>query len=318
MGASSSSGPRPTQQRHPAGARWVVAWAQRRGRVNAHVFSDACSWRSLCVMILFRVVSLVVVVMCTFGCARVKGGVAGDSSADTTVDAAALDVGSVDVTSEVSSDTATYPDLPDGLVAWFRHDDDPLDGIEPGPGTDETASCFGEADCPFVVPGIIGDAYDFDGSRHFRIVDDGDLSLQAAFSVALWFNAHVLSGTLVHKPRGNIGGIYSLKVAETEITFLTNTGGNLRGLTANNLPLEVGRWYHVAVTWDGASKQVFLNGNLAISQAGQLDAMSNDPVLVGTAGNDDGLSDGFDGRMDDLRIYDRALSSAEVRLLATP
>ena len=39
-------------------------------------------------------------------------------------------------------------------------------------------------------------------------------------------------------------------------------------------------------------------------------------LIVGKGGRNEGASDGWDGLIDDVRIYDRALSDAEIGLLA--
>jgi hypothetical protein len=84
--------------------------------------------------------------------------------------------------------------------------------------------------------------------------------------------------------------------------------------------VPVGRWTHVASTYDGSSLRVYVNGRVAGTKAvtGRTCA-SGEPLAVGAKNNPTkGLLEAFwDGRLDDVRIYGRALSLDEVRQLAT-
>ena len=72
-------------------------------------------------------------------------------------------------------------------------------------------------------------------------------------------------------------------------------------------------WIHLAATWDGARVRLFVDGALAheLETLGKLSY----PMHPLSLGGEDGY---FPGEMDDLRIYGRALSPAEVRALAAP
>jgi RNA polymerase sigma-70 factor (ECF subfamily) len=88
------------------------------------------------------------------------------------------------------------------------------------------------------------------------------------------------------------------------------------------LPANLGEWFHVAVTrsHDG-TLILYVDGaeiGRAHSLAGRLEGGDN-PLIIGAAQNDtdhDHAEAHFDGAMDDLVIYDRALSPADVAALA--
>ena len=83
--------------------------------------------------------------------------------------------------------------------------------------------------------------------------------------------------------------------------------------------LPVGRWKHVATTYDGAWLRIYIDGAAAGSMrvTGRT-CVSGEPLAVGAKNNPTkGLLEAFfDGRLDDVRIYDRALSKDEVGQLA--
>jgi hypothetical protein len=83
--------------------------------------------------------------------------------------------------------------------------------------------------------------------------------------------------------------------------------------------IPVSRWRHLAATYDGTWLRVFIDGNAAGAKrvAGRT-CVSGEPLAVGAKNNPTkGLLEAFwDGRLDDVRIYGRALTPTEVRQLA--
>jgi len=84
--------------------------------------------------------------------------------------------------------------------------------------------------------------------------------------------------------------------------------------------LKVNVWRHVATTYDGVRLRVYIDGKAAGSKAitGRT-CVSGQPLAVGAKNAPaKGLNEAFwDGRLDDVRIYNRALSVAEIGQLAT-
>lgn len=81
-------------------------------------------------------------------------------------------------------------------------------------------------------------------------------------------------------------------------------------------PLSPGTWYHVAATYDGASMKVFLNGALdgELPYSGGI-GVNDIPWMIGVHPCGEGVCEGFsfEGAIDDVRIYGRALSEAEIQ-----
>ena len=75
-------------------------------------------------------------------------------------------------------------------------------------------------------------------------------------------------------------------------------------------------WFHVAITWDGTTKQLWVGGeSVATASVSGLQFDSN-PVTFG-ADIDNGVQDvPMTGILDDVRIYSRALSAEELAALA--
>jgi len=86
--------------------------------------------------------------------------------------------------------------------------------------------------------------------------------------------------------------------------------GNSGSFYFDTDPISPNAWHMLTRTYDGSTLSAYINGQLVGSQTGP----SNSPtgITIGSAG--DGLH-GFIGSLDDLYIYDRALSPTEVSTL---
>jgi hypothetical protein len=82
--------------------------------------------------------------------------------------------------------------------------------------------------------------------------------------------------------------------------------------TSGDLPLHT--WYHVAATYDGTAMRLYLNGVEVgmVDKSGALDVNSAVPVNIGR--NPDG-SNHMHGSLDDVRIYNRALTASEIGMV---
>ena len=91
-------------------------------------------------------------------------------------------------------------------------------------------------------------------------------------------------------------------------------GGDLQGATMVN----AGEWSHMALTVAETRVAIYLNGQ--VEDARDLSAPMTNLVVGGASlgawNNGGDLQRGMAGQMDDVRIYDRALSEAEVLFLA--
>ena len=74
------------------------------------------------------------------------------------------------------------------------------------------------------------------------------------------------------------------------------------------------KWYHVALVWDGKRRKLYVNGEQIIKDtedlAGPLESFEGE-YYIGTGSYGIGYST-FDGAMDDLKIYNQALSEQEI------
>ena len=81
-----------------------------------------------------------------------------------------------------------------------------------------------------------------------------------------------------------------------------------------SFPVNVGEWYHAVVVYEHINQYVYKNGQLVYSRAQTGDMGTNTNALTIGAKNASGdVSLFFTGLIDEVRIYNRALSAEEVR-----
>ena len=107
-----------------------------------------------------------------------------------------------------------------------------------------------------------------------------------------------------HGRGGNNGKIFRLQGSRIE--FMMGPEGSAD--VGWNLP-AAGKWYHLVVTYDGAAMHLYVDGVARATHPlkGPVPVNSN-PLLIGKSG----FQEHFAGMMDDVMLYTRALTAAEV------
>ena len=167
------------------------------------------------------------------------------------------------------------------------------------------------------VPGIDGNALDLSGG-HVQL-PSGIVSTSGNFTAATWVN---LDSIGVWSRIFDFGSGTDVNVFLTPSAGGTNrprfgikNGGNEQTIDAN-VALQAGQWNHVAVTIENGVGKLFINGALA----GQANNLTLSPADLGaTTANYLGRSQYPDpllnGKLDDFRLYNRAITDAELQSL---
>jgi len=78
----------------------------------------------------------------------------------------------------------------------------------------------------------------------------------------------------------------------------------------SGLPLNT--WSHLALTFDGAALRLYVNGQLVGSKA-QTGSVPVTSGVLSIGGNNIWSDQYFSGRIDEIRIYNRALNQQEIQ-----
>src|SRR5207244_13011036 len=89
-----------------------------------------------------------------------------------------------------------------------------------------------------------------------------------------------------------------------------NTGGVDQTAAGGTVPLN--SWTHLAVTYDGATLRLYVNGIQTAAQAVTGSLLSSTAPL--RIGGDAPWGEYFSGTIDEVRVYNRALSAAEIQV----
>jgi hypothetical protein len=98
------------------------------------------------------------------------------------------------------------------------------------------------------------------------------------------------------------------------LRFAISTNGNAPGMEqiVETSPLPVGQWVHVAVTYDGRTARLYTNGILAVSGAVSITPASFDSALNYLGESQYAGDPFFNGQLDELYLYNYALSAGEI------
>jgi hypothetical protein len=114
--------------------------------------------------------------------------------------------------------------------------------------------------------------------------------------------------------RGDAGGENTIEIFATTGPVSWHAAGNNRGAMSTNFQPDT--WQHLAATHDGATLRFYVDGVLAATTMFPLRYDLADTWLVGCDRNVAVYGDFADGALDEVRIYDRVLSDAEIAELA--
>ncbi|MEM8956013.1 MAG: PQQ-dependent sugar dehydrogenase [Verrucomicrobiota bacterium] len=174
---------------------------------------------------------------------------------------------------------------------------------------------------PNYVSGQVSEALEFDGSDD--AVDLGPLDAPggSALTITFWFRADdfgTSDARFLSKADGQFDADHYWMVSTlngTKLRFRLKAGGTTSNLISGSGVLTTGEWTHVAARYDGATMKLYKNGVEVASQvkAGVLDASGTVDAAIGNQPlTASGGARPFDGLIDDVRIYPRALSVGEI------
>jgi hypothetical protein len=202
--------------------------------------------------------------------------------------------------------------LDPGLVLWYRMDAVPVGGRV----IDELGAHDADCDpCPSLVEGIDGASFDFDDGAYLSVHDDAALHTpEGSVAMWAWFDSTAL-GALVARPIPP--DYFDELVAFLDMgSIWFATSGDATALDSGVEPIA-GTWTHLVFIWSEQRNAIYVDGTLAAVE------VSPTPVeyvsvelLIGADRDAGAIAYTFDGRLDDLRIYDRALDDDEIALLA--
>jgi hypothetical protein len=196
-------------------------------------------------------------------------------------------------------------------VLYYRFDEISGTATQDHSGLNNNGTLAGGVTHVGGLPGF-GNGLHFDGTGYVTAADAAILDPQFQITVSAWVNADTWAG----------GNRRILQKGNSDNQYrLLEEGGVLKwdlagiGAVTAALP-STGVWHNVTGTYNGAVMTLYVDGSVVASQAaGGLLAVTGDPLTVATKNGTATTGDNFIGTIDEVRVYQRALSQAEVQLL---
>ena len=157
----------------------------------------------------------------------------------------------------------------------------------------------------------------FDGSHTYMDVKD-NLDIDGSFSVSSWIMRKGF-GTIVSKRDSNFTKGYELKINSDNLAEFKwiDREGSIHLITSK-VEIPKNKWHHLALTYDTVS------GNLMLYIDGVLNNTATSPspptansnsFIIGATSDNSSSKDFFLGHIDELRIWDNALSQTQIRFI---
>ena len=212
-----------------------------------------------------------------------------------------------------------------GLKVWL-----PLNGDLHNQGTSDLIFTAASTNTTMNTSGKIGACYTNNSHSAGGLISDKPILLGTQYSMCCWFKftdleaSSNLGGGLIsqHRYSKNTGFGLTIRYVSSTTGYLSVNTGTGSSRTYNTYYgttlLQANTWYHACGTYDGINIKIYLNGVLEKTQAYTMSAPEDYLTifcwsLSGNSGATIHSDYKLNGALNDVRIYDHALSAAEVR-----
>jgi len=208
--------------------------------------------------------------------------------------------------SEITIDgQEAFSGIPDSGVLRYEFEQDVTDSFNNNDATDNTSAGY--------VSGKVGSfAKDFDGTDD-HVVAPIEMSnfTSGGLSISAWVNIDSLTDnfTVMSSRRNGIENIFDVR-GDDSISWFTEDSGGLNGFENSGVSVGTGTWRHLVAVYDPANGySIYRDG---IEQASSADTRFVSNSMDEQIGGGPDTRGFGDGAIDDLRFYEKSLSSTEI------
>jgi len=200
-----------------------------------------------------------------------------------------------------------------GLVGGWKFDETTGSTATDSSGGNHNGTLVGNAKW---AKGKIGGAVELDGHNSFvRIADKSAFDMGDQTTIACWVNIHAVPAEwMAIVTKGDNAWRLSTYRQDRKVHFSVNDSSRIAGLNGS-ATINADEWHHLAAVYNGSVIQLYIDGKLDATQPWTGGIGKNDSdVLIGENAQRPGRC--FDGLIDDVRIYNCALSENDIKALA--
>lgn len=199
----------------------------------------------------------------------------------------------------------------DGLVGWWKLDETTGTSSFDSSWNGNTGTW---TNTPTSAPNCArNNCLDFSGTAYVSVADSPTIGLTGDMSITAWVKVKdrvayrgILGKTTINQPNPYD---YYLTITSGVAGFLRGNGATNGSFSATSPP-AVGVWQFVAVTMAGNAVVHYLNGNT--NGSGTITTTITNNALVARIGSRADGATQMLGQIDDVRLYNRALTAQEV------
>jgi len=192
----------------------------------------------------------------------------------------------------------------DGLVVYWSFNEEDIDGEVVKDALEQNDGVM--IGNPQIADGKYGKALEFDGASYVEVEHNETLELWEAHTLEAWiYQKESRSSRIIDKiGAGTADGPHLDTHPGT--TLRSCAGGCVSAATTYTLE----EWHHVALTYDEGEVKIYLNGSVE-GEGTVPSPLTGNELSLKVAADSNGQSQ-FVGIIDEVRVYNRALSEEEV------
>ncbi|MFI5750765.1 LamG-like jellyroll fold domain-containing protein [Streptomyces sp. NPDC051644] len=164
------------------------------------------------------------------------------------------------------------------------------------------------------TPGVHGSALEFDGQGQYAETRGPVVDTTQNYTVSAWATMDSLPGnyaTVLSQDGRRTENPFYLQYGQGAFAFSTPGGHRARV----EMKPELGKWYHLVGVREGDDLKLYVDGKLVANAAAGPADVSTGPLSVGRAQYAGQKGDFWNGAVDQVRVYDKALTADEVSTL---
>ena len=210
-------------------------------------------------------------------------------------------------------------DITTSLVGHWKFDETSGTVASDSSGNNKTGTL---TNGPTWTTGKINSALNFDGTDDY--VNLGNMNVSGSgITIAAWVKADSFSSAIDTRfiskanstsEQGHYWMLGQTNSGGDKLRFRLKAGGSTQTLIASSGDLPLNTWFHAIATYDGSTMRLYKDG-IEVGSVAKLGTIDIDTTIPANIGRNPDGSNHMDGAMDDIRIYNRALSTSDIQAL---
>ncbi|MCP4418705.1 MAG: hypothetical protein GY805_18965, partial [Chloroflexi bacterium] len=205
---------------------------------------------------------------------------------------------------------------PSGIVSYWQLNE--TSGLLFSDYIGSNDATFSGAGSPGYATGKVNGAVDFNGINH-RLATASTSNPTAGLTVMAWINPEDLTAPDLGILSKKDAFVFDIESEGDKVSFVVIDGGGFQEFEPD-VPenvVQANEWTFVTATYDGATQQIhiYINGTEIGSTSTTISVLGNssEPYSIGLDSHF-GTDRYFDGRIDEVAVFNRALSTSEIQL----